>query len=327
MMKEKTPSELRNPMIGKSFLRLKHKEAQLNSKSKVEILFQDYKKWQKNIRVYVVLALFVLLFLFLQMCFSETLYGKELALITKIQGTLKVSNSGFFHLESFGAISLIHMHYLILASIASLVFAFDYMTGVKVLFKYLLGMELCKMITFFRAEPRPFWLNSIDSDANQVVAYRCDPTYGSPDLLLIQILWFVISFQNTLQNSKIKFTSILDKVILTIFIILGIFFCGTKYIGGEIFLSQLADTILLTIILFIASKLLMPWLKQVIEKCTISSALENKALLQYYLCLLSLNVLEFLMLMYQDKYDKNQLMYMENYVRRSVIADQVQRRA
>lgn len=284
---------------------------------RTEVIFEEYQGYKRRRAVHVVLVSIILVMVFIQICFSVRIYRTlEKPLIQAVQKRLGLDQAPAAWLDYLSVVDSEHVNIAVLMAILTLMYGYDYMIGMGLMCKYLLGMTAFKFMGLLMKDPRPFWIDSLDPSKrkNEIIGYRCDATFAMPDLAIIQLFWFAINFRDILQKSQLKLHMIIDKVFIwgSLLAMAAIFV--VKYVGGVIFIAQAIMSLLLGFILLLVSKYFTSYLKKAIERCTVGASLERKYIIRYYVLLMIVAIVDIILLMTNDTYDHTQLKFIENLV-------------
>ena len=287
-------------------------------KIKMQTIFDDYEHYKKQRVFQVILVSIIIVLVFIQLCFSVRIYKSiEKKWIIKLQSTLNINDKSMSILNQISVIDSEHINILILMAIFTFMYGYDYMIGMGVLCKYLLGMIFFKWIAYSMQDPRPFWLGELGPDrklTKEIVGYRCDATFGMPDLTITQLFWFLVNFQDIIKKSQIKIEMVIDKIYIYGFSFILISSFIIKYICGQLFILQGVMAILLCLILAQASKYMTPYIRKAIERCTVGASLDKRYILRYYISLMIIAIVDVVLIITNDSYDHKQLKYLENLV-------------
>jgi hypothetical protein len=282
-----------------------------------EAIFDEYAGYKRKRALHVILVTLILIMVFIQVCFAVRIYrAVEKKWVHSVQSSLKLNSEPVLLLERLSMVDSEHVNVAILMAIFTFMYGYDYMIGMGVLCKYLLGMIVFKFISVAMREPRPYWLDSLGPhDAStDVIGYTCDVTFAMPDLAIIQLFWFLINFQDVIRKSQIKISMVIDKVFIWGSVLLLLFLIVLKYVSGEMFLLQVAMSLLLGFIFLQASKYFTGYLRKAIERCTVGASLERKFIIRYYVFLMLIAIIDIILMITNDSYDHKQLKYIENLV-------------
>lgn len=282
-----------------------------------EAIFDEYTGYKRKRALHVIFVTVILIMVFIQVCFAIRIYrAVEKKWVHAVQNSLNINSRPVLLLERLSMVDSEHVNVGILMAIFTFMYGYDYMIGMGILCKYLLGMIVFKLIAVTMKEPRPYWIDSLGQhDAStDVVGYTCDSTFAMPDLAIIQLFWFLINFQDIISKSQIKISMIIDKVFIWGSVLILLCLIVVKYISGEMFLLQVAMSLLLGFIFLQASKYLTSYLRKAIERCTVGASLERKFIIQYYVFLMIIAILDIILMITNDSYDHKQLKYIENLV-------------
>lgn len=287
------------------------------SQPRTEVIFEEYQGYKRRRAVHVIIVSIILVLVFIQICFSVRLYRKiEKPLIQAVQKFLSINDAPAAWLEYISVVDSEHVNVAVLMAILTFMYGYDYMIGMGIMCKYLLGMIAFKFVSVTMKDPRPFWIDSLEPTKylNEVVGYTCDATFAMPDLAIIQLFWFAINFRDIIHKSQIKMYMVIDKIFIwgALLAMMAIFV--VKYISGVLFIAQAVMSLLLGFILLLASKYMTSYLKKAIERCTVGASLERKYIIRYYVLLMLIAILDIILLMTNDTYDHGQLKYVENLV-------------
>lgn len=282
-----------------------------------EAIFDEYAGYKRKRAVHVVLVTLILIMVFIQVCFAVRIYrAVEKKWVHAVQTSLNINLKPVQFLERIAMVDSEHVNVCILMAIFTFMYGYDYMIGMGILCKYLLGMIVFKFISVVMKEPRPYWINSLGphDETSDVVGYMCDSTFAMPDLAIIQLFWFLINFQDIINKSQIKISMIIDKVFVWGSVLLLLVLIVTKYVSGQMFLLQATMTLLLGFIFLQGSKYFTAYLRKAIERCTVGASLERKFIIRYYVFLMLIAILDIVLMITNDSYDHKQLKYIENLV-------------
>lgn len=285
---------------------------------KLDAIFDDYEGYKRRRAFHVVLVSVILVVIFIQVCFSVRIYRAfENKIIFDLQDFLNINKSPMKFLSDVTYVDSEHINTLILIMCFTFMYGYDYMIGMGILVKYLLGMTVFKFLSVAMQEPRPFWLGLLTPERtinNDIVGYRCDNTFAMPELTITQLFWFIINFQDILKKSQIKIKMIIDKVFLMGSVLIMLFAIVIKYIGGQIFILQVIMSLLLAVILLQVSKYLTIYIRKAIERSTVGASLEKKYILNYYIGLMLIAIADLIIVITNSSYNHTQLKYLENLV-------------
>jgi hypothetical protein len=298
-----------------------------SSFQRAEVVFDEYQGYKRRRAFHVVLVSVILVLVFIQICFAVRIYRSvEKPWLKSVQDTLKLNNGTVGWLNMANIVDSEHVNVAIMMAIFTFMYGYDYMIGMGILCKYLLGMITFKFISVLMKEPRPYWINTLDPGQvkMEIIGYRCDPTFAMPDLAVVQLFWFAINFRDILNKSQIKLRMVVDKVFFWGAICVMSVLILIKYISGELFIMQASMTLLLGFIMLHASKYLTSYLRKAIERCTVGASLERKYILRYYILLMLIAIGDIILIITDDTYDHGQLKYIENLVSSALLKDRLQ---
>lgn len=288
------------------------------SYQRAEVVFDEYHGYKRRRAFHVVVVSIILVLIFVQVCFAIRIYrAVEKPWLKAVQGYLNLNSQPVRWLDTLNIVDSEHVNIAIMMAIFTFMYGYDYMIGMGILCKYLLGMITFKFISILMSEPRPFWIDNLDPGRSkiEIIGYRCDPTFAMPDLAIVQLFWFAINFRDILKKSQIKLRMIVDKIFFWTSIAIMTFLIFIKYISGELFIMQAMMTLLLGFIMLHASKYLTSYLRKAIERCTVGASLERKYILRYYILLMLIAIVDIILIITNDTYDHGQLKYIENLVK------------
>lgn len=303
-----------------SYKQMKASNKQGRDNGKMLGIFEEYESYKRQRAVHVILVSIIVVMVFIQLCFSVRIYEAiEKEPIKKIQEYFNINHKPMFVLQQVSLVDSEHVNILILMAIFTFMYGYDYMIGMGLLSKYLLGMIAFKLLGYAMRDPRPFWLGELGPDRtanNEIVGYKCDSTFGMPDLTVTQLFWFIINFQDIIRKSQIKIHMLIDKVFVYGFSILLVASIVVKYVCGQLFVLQAVMVLLLCLILLQASKYFTIYIRKAIERCTVGASLEKKYVLRYYVMLMIIAIVDLVLIITNESYDHQQLKYLENIVGR-----------
>ena len=222
-----------------------------------------------------------------------------------------------------GILSHLFQPYWIFMIITHVMFTIYYgvnaILGAKIILSSLVVFSAAKILNLLHREPRPFWMES-NSD-KPILGWGCNPTFANPDLSILAVMFFSGYVSHCFRRRGYeKGTSFLKKHIFTYF---GAIFCSiivvVKLISGELFFTQIFIFIIYTSFFQYLIRFFDEPIDKIIERSTFRAHLENKYILNYFLVVLVILVVEIMLFVDDDTESYKHMTYLHNYVSMTTI--------
>lgn len=178
-------------------------------------------------------------------------------------------------------------------------YGIDAIFGTKIILTCLVSFSASKILNLFYQEPRPYWSQPSPSQdpskpPTSIIGYGCNSTFANPDLGLITLLFFFLYTQYCFsrrfyqrQSSFLRryLFSAIGILIVTVLSIM-------KMIQGQLYLTQIIIYVIYANVLLYLASYFDETIDRIIERTTFRATIDNRYILNYFLFILLILVLE-----------------------------------
>jgi hypothetical protein len=259
-------------------------------------LHKHMNKFRRGFYIKLVFGLLTFFVILFQVYFYTSFYEEENILISEIQGALLGDElSQTLRILSY-FVQPFYIHLITLHVIFSILYGTDVILGLKLMFNNLFLFALNKLILLWHQEPRPYWLNSAQSEVD-VLGYGCVTTYSNPDMSVMQLLCTAVNFLLVdAQLKKLKSNLSIPILLPYASFMLALAVYMILYLGGEAYLSQFLISMVYTYLYFHLISAMNPFISRLIAKCTFEASENFHTNVNYFLIFLIAVVFEVLVL-------------------------------
>lgn len=187
--------------------------------------------------------------------------------------------------------------------------------GAKIILSCLVVFSAAKILNLLHREPRPFWMEN--KNDKSILGWGCNPTFANPDLSILPLMFFAGYVSHCFRRRGYdKGTSFFKQHLFTYIGAIACFvIIFVKLISGELFFTQILILIIYTSFFQYLIRFLDEPIDKIIERSTFRAHLENKYILNYFLVVLVILVLEIMLFVDDDTESYKHMSYLHNYVR------------